>query len=260
MEQAKYFVCRTCSTPVPMGHKFCGRCGGGVPPEIINARTIFFGQLQVPGRAKLILVRGEGAEGVSYHLNAEQHVLGRNGQIPFPDDGFISPRHANLFYRSGNLVVRDEDSLNGVYWRVRGTVGIDSGDYVLAGEQVFCVSMNPVPDDGPSPDGTAFYRSPHHAGSFHAAQLLQGGGVGIVVHARTHTLQIGREGTDLNFPQDFFMSASHCKIEDQDGKLMLTDLGSRNGTFLRLKAEKELVHGDYLFIGRKLLRVEITTT
>jgi hypothetical protein len=27
---------------------------------------------------------------------------------------------------------------------------------------------------------------------------------------------------------------------------------------VRLKAERELVNGDYLFIGRKLLRVEIT--
>src|SRR5262249_27861494 len=35
MDQAKNFVCRSCSTPVPMGHKFCGRCGAAVPPEIL---------------------------------------------------------------------------------------------------------------------------------------------------------------------------------------------------------------------------------
>src|SRR5690606_29601883 len=52
MEQAKNFVCRSCSTPVPVGHKFCGRCGAAVPPEILNARTQFFGQLQAPGKAK----------------------------------------------------------------------------------------------------------------------------------------------------------------------------------------------------------------
>jgi pSer/pThr/pTyr-binding forkhead associated (FHA) protein len=56
------------------------------------------------------------------------------------------------------------------------------------------------------------------------------------------------------------MSASHCKLEDVSGKVTLTDLNSRNGTYLRIKAEKELAHGDYLFIGRKLLRVEITAT
>ncbi|MEO7112240.1 MAG: hypothetical protein ABI183_17475, partial [Polyangiaceae bacterium] len=51
MDQAKNFVCKSCSTAVPMGHKFCGRCGAAVPPEILNARTQFFGQLQVPGKA-----------------------------------------------------------------------------------------------------------------------------------------------------------------------------------------------------------------
>ena len=36
------------------------------------------------------------------------------------------------------------------------------------------------------------------------------------------------------------------------------DLGSKNGTFLRLKEESLLSHGDYVFIGQQLLRVEIT--
>ena len=120
MDQAKNYVCRSCSTPVPLSHKFCGRCGAAIPPEIMNARTQFFGQLQTPGKAKLILIRGEGVEGLSYQLNAEQHLVGRNGQLVFPDDPFVSPRHANLFYRNGKLVVRDEGSLNGVFWRVQG--------------------------------------------------------------------------------------------------------------------------------------------
>jgi pSer/pThr/pTyr-binding forkhead associated (FHA) protein len=258
MDQAKNFVCKSCSTAVPMGHKFCGRCGAAVPPEILNARTQFFGQLQVPGKAKLILIRGEGVEGLSYQLNAEQHVVGRNGQLVFPDDPFVSPKHANLFYRGGKLVVRDEGSLNGVYLRVRGTVDVASGDCFLAGEQLFRLDATPKLNDGPAPDGTYFYSSPKHQSSFRLVQLLQGGAEGMIVCARSNGLQIGREGGDLNFPTDLYMSASHCKIEDNGGKLSLTDLNSRNGTYVKISAERELAHGDYLFIGRKLLRVEIT--
>ncbi|HWL84991.1 MAG TPA: FHA domain-containing protein [Polyangiaceae bacterium] len=258
MDQAKNFICRSCSTPVPMGHKFCGRCGAAVPPEILNARTQFFGQLQVPGKAKLILIRGEGVEGLSYQLNAEQHIVGRNGQLVFPDDPFVSPKHANLFYRSGKLVVRDEGSLNGVFLRVRGTVDIAVGDYFLAGEQLFRIDATPKQADGPAPDGTYFYSSPKHQSPFRITQLLQGGATGMTVCARNQGLQIGREGGDLNFPTDLYMSASHCKLEETAGRLTLTDLNSRNGTYVRLKAERELTHGDYLFIGRKLLRVEIT--
>jgi hypothetical protein len=258
MDQAKNYVCKSCSTPVPVGHKFCGRCGAAIPPDILNARTQFFGQLQVPGKAKLILIRGEGVEGLSYQLNADQHIVGRNGQLVFPDDPFVSPRHANLFYRAGKLVVRDEGSQNGVYWRVRGSIDVFPGDFFLAGEQLFRIEGPPKANDGPAPDGTYFYSSPKHQTQFRIVQILHGGGEGMAVCARGQGLQIGREGGDLNFPGDLYMSASHCKLEESAGKLSLTDLNSRNGTYVRLKAERELAHGDYLFIGRKLLRVEIT--
>ena len=53
-------------------------------------------------------LRGEGVEGLSYQLNAEQHVVGKAGQLVFPDDPFVSPKHANFFYRNGTLCVKDE--------------------------------------------------------------------------------------------------------------------------------------------------------
>lgn len=258
MEQAKNFVCRSCSSAVPLGHKFCGRCGAAVPPEIMNARTQYFGQLQTPGKAKLILIRGEGVEGLSYQLNAEQHLVGQQGQLQFPDDPFVSPRHANFFYRDGALHVKDEGSTNGVYLRVKGTIDLKADDHFLAGEQVFRFNEPPNQQDQPGPDGTYFYSSPKQQSSFRITQLLQNGPEGMVVCARQPTLQIGREGGDLNFPTDLYMSGAHCKIELTGGQFKLTDLGSRNGTYIRLKDERELGHGDYLFIGRKLLRVEIT--
>lgn len=259
MEQARNYVCRSCSSVVPTGHKFCGRCGTGVPPEILNAQTLFFGDMQNPAKAKLILIRGEGMEGLSFHLKAEQHVVGRSGQLVFPDDLFVSPKHANFFYRDGKLVVRDEGSHNGVFVRVRGTVDVMPNDVFLAGEQLFRLEATPKATDGQDPDGTYFYSSPKHPSPFRLVQLFQGGALGMIVCARGANLQIGREGSDLNFPVDLYMSGAHCRIDEAGGKFTLTDLSSRNGTYLRIKAERELGHGDYVFIGRKLLRVELNT-
>lgn len=259
MEQARNYVCHSCSSGVPSGHKFCGRCGTAVPPEILNAQTLFFGDMQNPAKAKLILIRGEGMDGLSFHLKAEQHIVGRNGQLVFPDDPFVSPKHANFFYRDGKLVVRDEGSLNGVYIRVRGTVDISPGDTFLAGEQLFRLDPTPRASDGQDPDGTYFYSSPKHPSPFRLTQVLQGGAIGMTVCARGTSLQIGREGGDLNFPMDLYMSGSHCRLEEHSGKFTLTDLNSRNGTYVRIKSERDLAHGDYLFIGRKLLRVELNT-
>lgn len=258
MEQAKNYVCRSCSTPVPLGHKFCGRCGASVPPDVLATRTQFFGQLQQPGKAKLILIRGEGVEGLSYQLTAEEHIVGRSGQLVFPDDPFVSQVHANLFYREDKLIVRDEGSLNGVFLRVRGSAPLEFGQHILAGEQLFRVEGTPTPSDQPGPDGTYFYTSPKVPTTLRVVQVLQGGADGMAICARSGGLQIGREGGDLNFPTDLYMSASHCKLEESSGKATVTDLNSRNGTYLRINKEKELTHGDYLFIGKKLLRVEIT--
>lgn len=259
MEQARNYVCLSCSAPVPPGHKFCGRCGTGVPPEILEARTLFFSDMQNPAKAKLVLIRGEGMEGLSYHLRAEEHVAGRTGNLQFPDDPFISPTHANFFYRDEKLVVRDEGSLNGVYIRIRGGVEVNIGDTFLAGEQVFRIESNIVNNDPPADDGTYFYASPKHPGPFRIVQVFQGGAPGMTVCARSSSLQIGREGGDLNFPGDPYMSGTHCRIEENNGRLTLTDLNSRNGTYVRVANERVLDHGDYLFLGRKLLRVEMNT-
>jgi pSer/pThr/pTyr-binding forkhead associated (FHA) protein len=263
MEQAKNYVCRSCQTPIPSGHKFCGRCGAAVPPDVLSLREEYYGTLQVPGRAKLILIRAEGdaaMEGLSFALNASEHIVGRQGHLTFPEDRFVSPRHANLFYRDGKLVVKDEGSVNGVYVRLRGSIDLQPGDMFLAGEELFRVDATPKATDHPDQDGTYFWSSPKRPSPFRIVQVLQGGAVGNVVCARETGITIGREGGEMNYPTDVYMSATHCRVEaDPAGKLSLTDLNSRNGTYIRMRGERELAHGDYIFIGKKILRVEVTS-
>lgn len=261
MEQSRYYVCKECSTPVPSGHKFCGACGATVPKDMLEKKVEFFGSMQAPGKARLILIRGtEGADGLSYLLQGTEHIAGTtDAQIPFPNDGWISPRHANFYYQGDKLFVRDEGSANGVYIRVREPQPIPAGAHFLCGEQVFRVDATPKDTSGPDPDQTYFYSSPKRPSPFRVVQVLAGAQDGMVYCARENVVQIGREGGDMNFPDDVFMSGKHAKVElASDGQFSLVDLGSRNGTYLRLTQEKELAHGDYLFLGHQLLRVEQT--
>lgn len=257
MEQAKHFICRSCLTSVPRSHKFCGRCGEPVPESVAGFSTQFFSDMQDPTKARLILVHGQGMEGLSYHLKADQHIVGRNGQVEFPDDVFVSPTHANFFYRNNKLVVRDEGSLNGVYIRVRGSVGITPGDTFMAGSHVFRLDLAPNSTDAADGEGTAFYSSPKQSASFRVSEVFAGGAAGLTACASGTRIQIGRENSDLNFQGDPHMDSAHCAVEEQGGKFTLTDHDTKNGTYVRIKAEVELGHGDYLFIGRKLLRVEL---
>jgi pSer/pThr/pTyr-binding forkhead associated (FHA) protein len=52
------------------------------------------------------------------------------------------------------------------------------------------------------------------------------------------------------------MSRRHCSLTSRDGRVYLADLGSSNGTYLRLRGERELRPGDLLRIGDQLLRFE----
>jgi hypothetical protein len=142
---------------------------------------------------------------------------------------------------------------------VRGSVEIQPGDMFLAGEQVFRLDPTPKASDGVDTDGTFFYSSPKFPSAFRINQILEGGSLGMTICARGNSLTIAREDGDLNFPGDVYMSAKHATVEDRDGKFFLTDLDTRNGTYVRIKAEKPLSHGDYVFIGRRLLCVEMNT-
>jgi pSer/pThr/pTyr-binding forkhead associated (FHA) protein len=261
--------CPNCGTHIPVAFRFCGACGSAVEPVPDQAqaqaagagRTMFFGAMQLPGRARLILIKGEGLDGVSYHLNATEHVAGRiEGAILFEEDPLMSPRHANFFYRDNRLFVRDEGAANGVFIRIRTPLTVDSGATFLVGEQLLQIEAVPL-DLAPTPDaeGTYFYASPKRPAKLKLVQRLRGGDVGMIYRARTDAITIGREGNDVNFPEDLFISGRHCSIAcAPDGRFVITDLGSKNGTFLRVVEEAQLAHGDYVFLGQQLLRVEIT--
>jgi pSer/pThr/pTyr-binding forkhead associated (FHA) protein len=260
MERRDQIICTNCGAIIHPGHKFCGKCGTSI--EEITAKrppTDLFGPLQQVGKAKLVLIKGEGLDGISYQLNAREHIAGRSqGAILFPDDPFLSPRHANFFYREGRLFIRDEGGLNGVYLRLREPTPLTSGDFFLCGEEIFRFEAMEPDDDVVAPDGTYYFSSPKRRNYFRLVQVLVGGREGLRYHAKRKSLIIGRERCDLNFPLDRFISGSHSKVEMSDTGFKLSDMGSRNGTFIRIHSETELTHGDYVFLGQQLLRVEIT--
>lgn len=256
MEQAKYYPCAACQAPIPAGHKFCGRCGESTPAHVLNLETQFFGDLQDPSKANLVVIRGEGQEGLSYHLSAEEHALGRRAQIEI-DDIFASPVHANLFYQGADLRLRDENSLNGTYARIRDKAKLVPGDTFLVGDQLFRVEPMPKVSEEADNTGTYFYGSPSESSGFRVTQILEGGLPGLTFCPRTSRATIGRQGCDMNVLNDPYLSEEHCVIEQDADGFSLTDLDSKNGTYVRLKGEIRLQHSDYFIVGRRLLRVEL---
>jgi FHA domain/Double zinc ribbon len=86
--------------------------------------------------------------------------------------------------------------------------------------------------------------------------VMEGGQSGDTYEIDEETI-IGRASGDITFPHDGFMSGRHARIIRRDNKFMLTDEGSRNGTFVKIKGEVELKPGDMILVGKQLFRFEV---
>ena len=258
--------CYQCGGPMAMDALFCPRCGGKYEEQTNrgSGKTEFFGALQESGKAKLTVIRGGGFDGVSYQLTQSDHLAGREeGFLHFPDDPLVSPRHCNFFYFGNKLFVSDEGSLNGIYTRISLPVELQDGSHFRCGEQLFrCNIISDVPALpclNVRDDDTKFLGSPDMPEPcLMLTQVLETGLEGAVSLVKaSQEFLIGRENCNINYPMDAFMSGRHCVISQKNGKFYLADKGSKNGTFHRIGQEQELRHGDLVFLGQQLLRVEI---
>lgn len=65
---------------------------------------------------------------------------------------------------------------------------------------------------------------------------------------------IGRGTCDVSYPSDTLLSIRHASLNKREGKLVLKDLESQNGTFIKQRQDGELAPGDVFVLGRELFR------
>lgn len=86
--------------------------------------------------------------------------------------------------------------------------------------------------------------------------VMEGGQAGEVYDLTDETI-IGRSNGEITFPHDGFMSGRHARIIRRGSSFVLTDEGSRNGTFVKIKGDVELKSGDMILVGKQLFRFEV---
>jgi hypothetical protein len=208
-------------------------------------------------RFRLTTVRSLWGGPDQYEPRGDDVVIGSKGDIALAGETFAAAKEASFSHRDGKLSLVDLEGGNGVFVRTRQPVELVFEDEFLVGDQVLCLLSNPPPDDGPGPGPTYFYASPRWHSSFRLVQIWEGGQHGATCVARGTTLQIGRTMGDMTFANDPLVSELHCAIEEQAGAIVLSDLTSRSGTFVRVTGQRELVDGDEIAIGRTRLKVSI---
>ncbi len=213
---------------------------------------------------RLVLVGRDGEEGDAFAMRGASMSIGRqHGDIVFADDMFMSPQHARV-ERSGEVhTLVDLGSSNGVYLRIRGNSAVYPGDLFMVGHQVLRLEnvSDPVAEQGPAPDGTRSFGTPLKPAWGKLALVGRGGVAGDTFFLRGAKVIFGREQGDILFPHDPFVSREHARLRlELHGAQMsvfLEDLGSANGTYIRIRGSSEIRGRDTFRVGDQILRLRL---
>ena len=208
-----------------------------------------------------MLVNRDGTDGQRFALTADDTIVGRAGaEIAFEDDRFLGKQHARFQRSADGIKVHPIDTLNGVFRKADAPVDLEDGAIVLVGREVLRFERVAPEERTVTPlvrHGIALFGSPPREPWGRLFQLIPSGGYRDVRHLVGEEVVLGREDGDIVFRDDAFMSRRHAAL-NWDGKTVkLTDLGSSNGSFVRIVGPTGLKHGDHVRMGDQLLRIEL---
>jgi pSer/pThr/pTyr-binding forkhead associated (FHA) protein len=213
-----------------------------------------------PDRPRLISVLHDGSDGDQVEISEDIFDIGRlAGHCRFADDPYLSDRHCRFELRSEQWFVCDLNSTNGIFRRLREPHTLGERDRVLAGTHVFVFEQLKRDEATLSPameHGVMVFGSPMREPWGVLRVLTTAGTYRDVRYLYRPELVVGRESADWSFPDDEFMSRRHFTVRLVEGKGVVSDVGSSNGTFVRVTHEWQLDRGDTIRAGNQLLRFE----
>jgi pSer/pThr/pTyr-binding forkhead associated (FHA) protein len=238
--------------------------GAPVDPRAGFAATAQSAATDAAGR--LVTIARDGAEGATYPLAGDAMDIGREeGTVLLREDAYVSPRHLRLIRREHGWYVKDLGSLNGVYLRLRKPHALQDGDLLLVGLQVLRFEAVRDAEQGFGPatqHGTLLFGSPMLPRYGRLCERTVEGVTRNVFYLHRDETIIGRESGDIVFTDDPFMSRRHVSIrlDGATATFTVTDLGSSNGTYIAIRSEVPLGHGDFLRVGQHLFRVDLAAS
>lgn len=220
---------------------------GGAEQEAKGLRTF-----------RLQVVDTVGAVKAEYVMQNALTVGRSGGDVTFPEDHALAPVSARLFIDDGQLFIKDlSEGANNIFLRVAGGYTLQSQDIVLMGHQVFTFreisgAMSVATELGITlAEVSRTLEEP-------VAELLP-------LHPKGSTpgrcplaleqVYFGRVKGTYTFPEDKLMSRSHARVIQRAEDFIVEDLGSRNGTFVKVRGVAPLAVNSTILLGNQLLRV-----
>ncbi len=194
-------------------------------------------------RAALVRVIAGGVEEDEYPLalNATTTIGKKFCDIVFPDDVNLSDRHASISHGAEGFVLKDDGSQNGVFLRlVEGKQReMTQGDLIRLGRRFLLFREE---------NGTAEILHYDRTGKLVGRYKLE----------PDKTVVLGREAPDITLDKsDMTLSRRHIAVSLKDGKILVKDLKSVNGTWLRVRSSCKLEADDVFRVGSQTFRLQV---
>jgi len=226
----------------------------------VAKQTMIFSARRRIAAWRLVVLDETGEPKESVDIDRQAMSIGRvDCDIVFPNDDYLSPRHAELSVRDSAVYVRDLGSANRTWLFIEQPQPLEDGEVLLIGSQLLQFRRSETHGDGGrAEDGTRRIGSlAPEPDAAQLAQLRADGTVRDIFHlAAKGATVIGRDTGDWLFPYDQTMSGRHAELRAEDGAFVIEDLGSRNGIAVAVHGERLLRAGARILVGDQVFRVE----
>jgi class 3 adenylate cyclase len=208
---------------------------------------------------KLQVLSKSGEVVAQYPIKLELGIrISRGCELSVSNDTHAGGINVRFLVEQGQLWIREGDGpWPTIFVRLLGAHVLEDGDVFLAGTQVFRyeekeqpsisrsarVATQAISDVLPSSNVTSLCRIDSNGNALARYSLSE------------DQIQFGRTRGERLFPQDSLMSRAHMKISRRGNDFLVEDLGSRNGTFLKMNRYRSVPVGSELIISGQLLRV-----
>jgi len=186
---------------------------------------------------------------ISGNVESDEFAVNKNGlttigrkacEINFSEDMLLSGRHASISHGPEGYFLRDDGSTNGVFIKIKEArpAEVFNGSVVRLGKQMLLFEA----ENG----GASFIHIDVNGKPLNRYDLS------------AQTVVLGRQAPDINLDQaDMALSRRHLSITVKDRKIWVKDLGSANGSFLKIKNSIPLEPDDQFRVGNQLFKFSL---